>query len=76
VLARNMEDLSLEKRKFNTPTEAPKQKYDRRAAEDEMLTDNFDSRSEALLDILIGVVSVMLREFDQIIEVEDTDSNT
>lgn len=45
-------------------------------AEDEMLTDNFDSRSEVSLDILVGVVSVMPKELDQITEVEDTDNNT
>lgn len=45
-------------------------------AEDELLTDNFDSGSEDSLDILVRVVSVMPREFDRIIEVEDNDSIT
>lgn len=74
--ARKNEDLSLDKGKFNTPTEAAREKYDWMAAKDEMLTDNFDSRSEASLDILVCVVSVMPREFNQITEVEDTDNNT
>lgn len=43
-------------------------------AEDEMLTDDFDSGSEPSLDILVGMVSVLPREFDQITEVEDTDN--
>lgn len=76
VPARNKDDLSLDKGKFNTPAEAAKEKYDRMVAEDEMLTDDFGSRSEASLDILVGVVSVILREFNQITEIEDTDSNT
>lgn len=76
VPARKKEDLILDKGNFNTPAEAAKEKYDRMAAEDEMLTDNFDSGSEASLNILVGVVSVMPREFDQITEVKDTDSNT
>lgn len=46
------------------------------AAEDELLTNNFDSGSEASLDILVGVVSVMRREFDRITKVEDNDSIT
>lgn len=76
VPARKKEELSLDKGKFNTPTEADKEKYDRMDAKDKMLTDDFDSGSEASLDILVSVVSVMPREFDQITEVEDTDSNT
>lgn len=43
------------------------------AAEDELLTDNFDSGSEDSLDILVGVVFVMPREFDWITEVDDND---
>lgn len=74
--ARKKEDLSLDKGKFNTPAEAAKEKYDQMVAEDEMLTNDFDSGSKASLDILVGMVSVMPREFDQIIEIEDTDSNT
>lgn len=46
------------------------------AAEDEMLTDSFDSGSEDSLDILVGVVSVIPREFDRITKVEDTDNIT
>ncbi|KAI5388210.1 hypothetical protein KIW84_074053 [Lathyrus oleraceus] len=46
------------------------------AAEDELLTDNFDSSSEDSLEILVGVVSVMPREFDRITEVDDNDSIT
>ena len=76
VPARKKEDLGFNKRKSNTPTEEAIEKYDRMAAEDEMLTNNFDSGSEASLDILVGVVYVMPREFDRITEVEDTDSNT
>lgn len=41
-----------------------------------MLPDDFDSGSKASLDILVGVVSVMPRVFDQITEVKDTDINT
>lgn len=74
--ARKQEDLSLDKRKFNTPAEAAKEKYDRMAAEDEMMTGNFEFGSKASSDILVGVVLVMPREFNQITEVEDTDSNT
>lgn len=74
--ARKKEDLSFGKGKFNTPTEAAREKYDRMDAEDEMLTNNFDSGSEASLDILVGVVSVMPREFNQITEVDDTGNNT
>lgn len=36
------------------------------AAEDEMLTDNFDLGSETSLDILVGVMSMMAREFGRI----------
>lgn len=43
---------------------------------DELLTDNFESSSEDSLDILVGVVSVMPREFDRITEVDDNDSIT
>lgn len=46
------------------------------AAKDELLIDNFDSGSEDSLDILVGVVSVMPRELDRIIEVDDNDSIT
>lgn len=45
-------------------------------AEDEMLIDDFDSGSEPSLDILVGVISVLPRESDQITEVEDTDNIT
>lgn len=62
--ARKKEDLSLDKGKFSTPAETTKEKYDRMAAEDEMLTNHFDSGSKASLDILVGVVSMMPREFD------------
>lgn len=41
-----------------------------------MLTDDFDSGSEPSLDILVGVVPVLPREFDQIIEVEDINNIT
>lgn len=76
VPTRKNEDLGFNKRKFNTPVEAAREKYDRMADEDEILTNNFDSGSEASLDILVGVVSMMPREFDRITEVEDTDNNT
>lgn len=76
VPARRKEDSSFDKRKFNTPAEAAREKYDRMSAGDKTLIDNFDSGLEASLDILVGVVFVMLRESDQIIEVEDTDNNT
>lgn len=74
VPARKKEGLSFDKRKLTTPAEAAREKYDRMAAEDKILTDNFDSGSDTSLDILVGVVFVMPREFDQITEVEDTDN--
>lgn len=45
VPARKKEDLSLDKGKFNAPAKADKEKYDRMAVEDKMLTDDFDSSS-------------------------------
>lgn len=41
-----------------------------------MLTDDFDSGSEPSLDILVGVVSVLPRKFNQITKVDDTDNIT
>lgn len=41
-----------------------------------MLTNDFDSGSEPSLDIRVNMVSMLPREFDQITEVEDTDSIT
>lgn len=73
VPAKQREDSSFIKRKFNDPAKAARERYNQVAAEDEMLTDNFDSGSEASLDIIVGVVSVMPKEFDRITEVEDTD---
>lgn len=46
------------------------------AVEDELLTNNFDSGLEDSFDILVGVVSLMPREFDRITEVDDNDSIT
>lgn len=63
---RKKEDLSLDKGKFNTPSEAAKEKYDQMAVEDEILMNDFDSGSEYSLDILVGMVLVMPREFNQI----------
>lgn len=76
VPARQKEELGFDKRKFNNPAEAVRERYDQMAAEDEMLTDNFDSGSEASLDILVSVGSVMPKEFNRITEVEDTDNIT
>lgn len=70
------EDVRFVKRKPATQEEADIEKYDRAVAEDEMLTDDSDSGSEPLLDIRVNVVSVLPKEFDQIIEVEDTDNIT
>lgn len=72
--ARQREDSSFDKRKFNDPVEAVRERYNQMAAKDEMLADNFDSGSEASLDILVDVVPVMLKELDWITEVEDTDN--
>lgn len=76
VSARQKEDLGFDKRKFNDPVEAARGRDNQMVAEDKMLTDNFDSGSEASLDILVGVVFVMPREFDRITQVEDTDNIT
>lgn len=45
-------------------------------AEDEMLTDNFDTDSEPSLDITCNVVSVLPREYDQVMEVEEPKDTT
>lgn len=73
VTVNKREDPNFVKRNPNIPIKTTSEKYNQVAAEDEMLTDNFDSGSEASLDILVGVVSVMPREFDWITEVEDNE---
>lgn len=73
MTTKKREDSNFAKRKLNNPVEAARERHNQVAAEDEMLTDNFDLGSEASLDILVGMVSLMSREFDRITEVEDTD---
>lgn len=41
-----------------------------------MLTNNFDTDSETSLDITCNVVSVLLREYDQVMEVEEPENTT
>lgn len=69
-------DLRLVERKLATHEKVAKEKYDRAATEDKMLTDDFKSRSEPSLDIRVNTVSVLPKEFDQITKVEDTDNIT
>lgn len=76
VPAKQREDSSFVKRKFNDPAEAARERYNQMASEDEILTNNLNSGSEDSIDILVRVVSVMPREFDRIIEVKDTDNIT
>ena len=76
MTVKKREDPNFAKRNPNIPLKTASEKYNQVAAEDEMLTDNFESGSEASLDILVGVVYVMPREFDRITEVEDTDNIT
>lgn len=67
------EDLKLVERMLTTQEKTDKEKHDRAVTEDEILTNDFNSGSESLLDIRVNVVSVLPREFNQITEVEDTD---
>lgn len=46
-------------------------KSEQQKAEDDMLTDNFDTDSEPSLDITCNVVSMLPREYDQVMEVEE-----
>lgn len=43
--------------------------------DDDMLTDNFDSRSECELDMICNMVSVIHIEFNQITEVTEADDD-
>lgn len=61
VVMKKREDSSFIKRNPNIPVKTASDKYNQVAAEDAMLTDNFKSGSEASLDILVGVISVMSR---------------
>ena len=61
-----VEKLPVGRKLFVSQEEEAKEKHDRAIAEGEMMTDNFDSGSEASLDIIVNVVSVLPREFDQI----------
>lgn len=76
VSAKQREDSNFVKRKLNDPSKAARERHNQVVAEDEMLTDNFDSGSEASLDIRVGVVLVMPMEFYRIIKVEYTDNIT
>lgn len=71
---RQRENSNFDKRKFNNLAEVARERYNQTAVRDKMLTDNFDSGSEASLDILVGVMYVMPREFDRVTKVEDTDN--
>lgn len=42
---------------------------------DDLLTDNFDTYSEPFVDFTCNVVSVLPREYEQIIEVEELEEN-
>lgn len=63
------EEKKSVKRKLFSPQEkvyAVKSNHDK-----DMMTDDFDSDSDASLDIVCNVVSVLPREYDQVTEVEE-----
>lgn len=59
VMVKKKDDPNLTKRDSKIPNKTAGE--NQMSAEDELLTDNFDSGSEDSLDILVGVVSVMPR---------------
>lgn len=54
--------------------EKPKEKTSEQPLKgDDMLTDDFDSRSESSLNINCNMVTVLPLEYDQVTEVEETE---
>lgn len=73
---KNEEKKPVERKLFSSQKVKPTEKSDQAATKDDMLTDDFDTDSEPSLDITCNVVSVLPREYDQVMEVEEPEDAT
>lgn len=68
---RNKEKKPIKRKLFSSQKVEPTEKYDQATTEDDMLTDDFDTDSEPSLDITGNMVSMLPREYDQVMEIKE-----
>lgn len=73
---RNEEKEHVKRKLFSSQKEKSAENSDQATTEDDMLTDDFDTYSKPSLDITCNVVSMLPREYDQIMEVEEPEDAT